>query len=126
VAEKSGMAKTIHLDTDVLVDFLRGRPTAVAYVKSHVDEIALSAVVAAELYAGTQETEEVAKLDAFLSLFPIIAVTSELARAAGRLKNKFSASRGIGLADAVIATTAEQEHAKLKTFNVRHYPMFED
>jgi hypothetical protein len=30
----------------------------------------------------------------------------------------------VGLADAILAATAEAEEAELKTLNVKHYPMF--
>ncbi|TFG89271.1 MAG: type II toxin-antitoxin system VapC family toxin, partial [Hyphomicrobiales bacterium] len=33
-------------------------------------------------------------------------------------------SHGVGLADAIIAATADSENAELKTLNVKHYPMF--
>ena len=33
---------------------------------------------------------------------------------------------GVGLADALLAATAESENAELKTLNTKHYPMFQD
>ena len=32
-------------------------------------------------------------------------------------------SHGVGLADAILAATAESEDAELKTLNRKHYPM---
>jgi len=32
-------------------------------------------------------------------------------------------SHGVGLADAILAATAEVENAELKTLNTKHYPM---
>lgn len=117
------MSKPILVDTDVLVDFLRGHPDAVAYVKAQADRIILSAVVVAELYAGVRDNDELARLDDFLSLFRVIPITAELARAAGLHKRDYHRSHGTGLADAIIAATAEAEKAELKTLNVKHYPM---
>lgn len=117
------MSKPILLDTDVLVDFLRGHPEAVAYVKAQADRVVLSAVVAAELYAGVRDNDELARLDDFLSLFRVVPVTTELARTAGLHKRDYHRSHGTGLADAMIAATAESEQAELKTFNMKHYPM---
>jgi predicted nucleic acid-binding protein len=117
------MTKPILLDTDVLVDFLRGRPAAVAYVKTHADRIMLSAIVAAELYAGARNDAERARLDEFLAVFPVLPVTLDLARAAGAYRHDYQASHGTGLADAVIAATAVAQGAELKTFNAKHYPM---
>lgn len=117
------MSKPILLDTDVLVDFLRGHPDAVAYVKAQADRIILSAVVVAELYAGVRDNDELARLDDFLSLFRVVPITAGLARAAGLHKRDYYRSHGTGLADAIIAATAETEKAELKTLNMKHYPM---
>ena len=117
------MKSPILLDTDVLVDFLRGYPAAVAYVKAQADRILLSAVVSAELYAGVRDSDELARLDEFLSLFRVAPVTADLARSAGLYKRDYHRSHGVGLADAIVAATAETERADLKTFNTKHYPM---
>lgn len=111
------------LDTDVLVDFLRGRAPARALVTSRIDRIALSSIVVAELYAGARE-EELDDLDAFVGLFPVIAVDATLARAAGRLCLQYHRSHGTSLNDAVVAATAQQFGLALVTLNARHYPMF--
>ena len=117
------MKRPILLDTDVLVDFLRGYPAAVAYVKAQADRILLSAVVSAELYAGVRDSDELAQLDEFLSLFRVAPVTADLARSAGLYKRDYHRSHGVGLADAIVAATAETERTELKTFNTKHYPM---
>ena len=117
------MKPPILLDTDVLVDFLRGYPAAVAYVKAQADRILLSAVVSAELYAGVRDSDELAQLDEFLSLFRVAPVTADVARSAGLYKRDYHRSHGVGLADAIVAATAETERTELKTFNTKHYPM---
>lgn len=117
------MKNGLLLDTDVLVDFLRGQPDAVAYVKAQADRISLSSIVAAELYAGAKDDDELSRLDELLSLFPVIPVTIDLARSAGLHKRNYCKSHGVGLADALIAATAETLDAELKTLNIKHYPM---
>lgn len=119
------MGKPLLLDTDVMVDFLRGCPEAVALISARVDEIALSSIVVAELYAGVRGDEELAKMDRLLSLFRLVPVSAELARAGGQYKKSHGASHGVGLADAIIAATAAAEGAELKTLNTKHYPMIE-
>ena len=57
------MTKSILLDTDILVDFLRGHDKAVTFVTAHSDRIVLSAVVVAELYSGVKGDAEKAVLD---------------------------------------------------------------
>ncbi len=117
------MDKPILVDTDVMVDFLRGYPKAVGFLQIHSPRVILSSIVAAELYAGVRTSDEQAVLDNLLSLFRIVPVSPAIARAAGLYKRDFAKSHGVGLADAVIAATAEAENADLKTLNIKHYPM---
>lgn len=117
------MDKPILVDTDVMVDFLRGHPRAVAFVQKSSTRIILSAIVASELYAGVKGDDELDVLDNLLSLFRIVPVSRELARAGGLYKRDYAKSHGLGLADAILAATAESENADLKTLNTKHYPM---
>jgi len=117
------MSTGIVVDTDVLVDFLRGNAKAIDFLKGHADRIVLSAIVVAELFAGVRGQTETDKLESVVSLFRIVSVTAEIAKAGGLLKRDFGKSHGVGLADAVIAATAQLENAELATLNVKHYPM---
>ena len=118
------MARLILLDTDILVDFLRGYSKAIAVVKSSSARIILSTIVVAELYAGVKGDAEQAVLDDFVSLFRIVPVNASIAKAGGLYKRDYGKSHGVGLADAILAATAEAESAELKTLNIKHYPMF--
>ena len=111
------------LDTDILVDFLRGYNRAVDFVTVNFERIILSAIVVAELYAGVKGEKEQAILEAFVSIFPVIPVDSEIAKAGGLYRRDYGKSHGVGLADAILAATAEVRQAELKTFNIKHYPM---
>ncbi len=118
------MAAPMLVDTDVLVDFLRGFNEAVTLVNTHAHRIILSAVAVAELYAGVKGDKEQNSLDNFISLFPVIPVTGEIAKSGGLYRSKYRKSHGTGLADAIMAATADSERAELVTLNTRHYPMF--
>ena len=118
------MTQPILLDTDVMVDFLRGYPQAIDFIKTHAATIVLSAIVVAELYAGVKGDQELAILDDFIAFCDIVPVTREIARAGGIHKRDYIKSHGVGLADAIIAATAQIEEVDLKTLNVKHYPMF--
>ena len=117
------MAGLILLDTDVLVDFLRGHRKAVVFVNAHSDRIILSSIVIAELYAGVKGDNEQAALDNFVSLFQVVSVSADIAKIGGLYKRDYGRSHGVGLADAILAATAEAEKAELKTLNRKHYPM---
>ena len=111
------------LDTDVLVDFLRGHSRAVAFVNAHSAQIILSSIVVAELYAGVRGDREQAALEALVSLFRVVPVSGEIAKTGGLYKRDYGKSHGVSLADAILAATAEAENAELKTLNTKHYPM---
>ncbi len=117
------MAGSILLDTDILVDFFRAYGKAVAFVNDHSARIILSSIVVAELYAGVKGDSEQAALGDFVSLFRVVPVSAEIAKAGGLYKRDYGRTYGIGLADAILAATAEAEKAKLKTLNTKHFPM---
>ena len=123
------MPRPILLDTDVLIDFLRGYDKAVSFVNANLDRIILSSIVVAELYAGVRggkgDAEQVV-LENFLSLFHIVPIDGDIAKLGGLYKRDYGRSHGVGLADAIVAATATLEDAELKTLNVRHYPMLQN
>ncbi len=120
--ETMSIGRDVLIDTDVLVDFLRGDDRAITYVNEAKDRLHLSVVVIAELYAGVRP-HETDFLDELVSVLPSIPVTPQIARSAGLLRNEYAASHGVRLADALIAATAMEEGLDLATRNIKHYPM---
>ena len=59
-----------------------------------------------------------------VAVFPVVPLSGETAKLAGLYKRDYAKSHGLGLADAILAATADRENADLATLNVRHYPMF--
>ena len=57
----------IVVDTDVLIDYLRDQPGAVAFLEGCEQPLAASVVSIAELYVGVREGEERLRLDAFVA-----------------------------------------------------------
>jgi predicted nucleic acid-binding protein len=117
------MAESILLDTDVLIDFLRGYGKAVSFINKNSSMALISSIAVAELYAGVKGDAEQAVLENFISLFRVIPVSAEIAQTGGLYKRDYGKSHGIGLADAIIAATALTKNAELKTLNIKHYPM---
>ena len=120
------MSRSILVDTDVLIDFLRGHEPAVSFVENNADRIILSSIVVAELYAGVRGGEkdrERTVLENFLSLFRVVPVSRDIAKLGGLYKRDYCRSHGVGIADAILAATATLADAEMKTLNVRHYPM---
>jgi predicted nucleic acid-binding protein len=111
------------IDTDVLIDYLRDQPLAVAFLEDCDQPLAASVVSIAELYVGVREGVERQRLDAFVSAFDVLPLEKEAAMQAGLLRRQYGRSHGTGLADALIAASVQAAGATLATLNRRHFPM---
>jgi len=119
------MAGPLLLDTDILIDYLRGQVEAVAFLKKTRRHLLVSALTVAELHVGVREGSERQVLDDFLGLMEVVAVTPEIARLGGLWRRDYGKSHGTGLIDALIAATAEISGCTLATLNEKHFPMLE-
>ena len=111
------------VDTDVLIDYLRDQPEAVAFLEGTEQPLATSVITIAELYAGVRDGEERQRLDAFVEAFDVLALDREPAQRAGLWRRQYGPSHGTGLADALIAASVEAAGATLVTLNRRRFPM---
>ncbi len=116
---------TALLDTSVLIDYLRGRPDAVNLVHSLTELPTSSEVCRVELLQGLRANEEqdAAELIAAIDWIPVV---EPVAARAGELGRRWRRSHsGIGVADLIIAASAELTDATLLTLNVKHFPMID-
>jgi predicted nucleic acid-binding protein len=97
------------LDTDVLIDHLRGHRQLVA------EDAAISVVTRTELFAGDERQESA--IEALLGDYDEVDVDWHIARRAGRVKRQ----TGLKIADALIAATALEHELSLMTRNRRHF-----
>ncbi len=109
-----------------MVDHLRGAVPARQLLIQGVREGAelwSSVVVRTEVLAGMRSAEKPATAR-LLGLFRWLDVTAELADRAGELARIYLKShRAIDTVDYLIAASALELNAELKTTNVRHFPM---
>jgi predicted nucleic acid-binding protein len=117
------MSAGVLIDTDVLIDYLRGQPQAVSYLEDEEATLHVSAITLGELYAGVREGRERSALESFITAFLILSVEPETAIQGGLLCRDYRKSHGVGLADALVAATAMQHELELVTLNQKHYPM---
>lgn len=110
-------------DTDVLIDYLRGREEAVKYIESYRGPLKTSAVTLAELYAGVRDGQERTDLEAFLTAFEIVPLQTEAAVLGGLFRRDCGKSHNVSLPDSLIAATAVHTGAVLVTQNKKHFPM---
>jgi predicted nucleic acid-binding protein len=115
--------KRLLLDTDVLIDFLRGQPQVVQLLEDTDCEFHVSAVSVAELYVGVRDGREREVLDQLMGLLRTIEISTEIARQAGLWRREYGKSHGTGIIDALIAACADASQIPLATLNVKHFPM---
>jgi predicted nucleic acid-binding protein len=107
----NGIVADILVDTDILVDHLRG----VRRFQPGIDVVHYSVITRAELYAG-RESEEV-RVDALLAAFDELPIDRTIAERAGRLRRV----HGLRLPDALIAATALEADLRLLTRNMKDF-----
>jgi hypothetical protein len=110
------------IDTDVLVDCLRGTVPAQGWLKQQAQEpFSVPAVAAMELVMGCRDRGDLDRIPRFLATFEVIwPETSEFA-AAYQLLLTHRLSSGLNTPDCLIAATALSRNARLYTFNLRHF-----
>ena len=111
-------------DTNVLIEYLRGRQDAQDFLVAQDEQPHVSAGSVLELYAGFKSRREEQSGVRLLSEAKILPVTHDIAKRAGILSRIYASSHGLDDIDAIIAATAEHHGLRLATLNVKHFPMF--
>jgi predicted nucleic acid-binding protein len=116
---------SVVLDTDVLIDQLRGSEAAFDYLTGLKARPACSEITRIEVVQGLRSVERRAANRLFATV-TWVPVSESVAHRAGELGRRWRRSHpGIGIADLVIAATAEEIEWTLATRNLKHFPMFE-
>lgn len=110
------------LDSDVLIDHLRGYRPYEGYIaryergelKGYVSVITVAELLSAKRTRNASERRRVERL---LSLFTIVPVDISIATLAGELRRDY----GLSLPDAIVGATALSLGLVLVTRNIRHY-----
>jgi len=111
------------LDTDVVIDHLRGHPKAVAFMNGLTTSPLTSVIVVAELFAGVRDGAERLQLERFLSALTVLPLSHDTAVEGGLFRRQYGKSHNVGLADALVAAAARASSATLVTLNDKHFPM---
>ncbi|MCL6559312.1 MAG: type II toxin-antitoxin system VapC family toxin [Firmicutes bacterium] len=114
----------ILIDTDILIDHLRGYRPATDFLRqvfSGEYSGHISVLTEMELLAGAMpKKEEKEMVESLLKRFTSIPVSSAIARKAGQLLRIYR-NRGLTPVDTIIASTSFELKAILVTNNVRHF-----
>lgn len=112
----------ILLDTDVLIDILRGHPTAKRWIENNADiDFAIHGVVAMEIVQGSRNKAELQHNRRLLKGFKIVWPDSAEFQLAFELLSQHNLAVGIGIPDCLIAATAISRSLILHSFNAKHY-----
>lgn len=103
------------LDTNILIDFLNGIEAAREEIALY-DDKAISLITWMEVMVGAGEDEP--RIKAFLSGFRLVAIDSNVAAEAVRIRQ----GRKIKLPDAIILASARTSHRLLITRNTKDFP----
>lgn len=114
--------KPVLVDTDILINFLRGKPAARNFLQDLLERVPIlcSVITIAEIYAGMRPNEQ-EQTDRLFDNLDLLPVTRQIAQKAGEYKR--IKSHSLELDDCLIAASAFIHNATLATGNVRHYPM---
>lgn len=110
-------------DTDVLIDFLRGRDTAdrIAF-ELKKGRISTTAITAFELWSGAKTPQHAAAVETLLSALPILPLETQAARRAGEIQRTLEKNGNpIGMADSLIAGICLEQDRFLLTRNRKHF-----
>ena len=116
------------LDTTTIIDHLRGDKKVNFYLEeigTRGDIVGCCCINITETYTGMKDKEK-KKTDQFIESLYYFGITKEIAKLAGKLKQKY-VKKGETLAttDVIIAATAIAYGLTLITKNVKHYPFSE-
>jgi predicted nucleic acid-binding protein len=116
--------KQLLLDTNIVIDLLRGRAPAKQWILNSRTELLLSTASVAELYAGVHNQQQKNQVERLIPSLTLVGISAEVAKQAGLYKGRYFKSHGTDIIDAIIAATAELHSLQLVTMNTKHFPMF--
>ncbi|MAE13843.1 PIN domain nuclease [Candidatus Woesearchaeota archaeon] len=122
------MESKICLDTDVVVNFLRGNKQEAEFIRSKEEsaDLAITYITLFELYYGayksSKKKDNVEAISNFLNRIKILNFTEESTRKAGELLAKLEKEGNIiEFRDLLIGTIALVDNYSMKTGNIKHF-----
>jgi len=118
----------ILLDSDVMIDLLRGYPPALEWLNSldEDEELFLPGYVVMELIQGCRNKKEQKILQKDLAPYSVLWPLPEDCQVALEIFSQYRLSHNAGLLDVMIGQTAVSHSLKLFTFNDKHYKFIEE
>ena len=116
------------IDTDILIDTSRNKSEAIDYLQNLQTSsiLAISAVTQMELIVGCTNKADLRKIENFLQQFSIIKIDQDISDRSVELLKFYRLSRGLLIADSLIAATAIVWDYPLATKNQRDYRFIQE
>mgnify|MGYP006305280965 FL=1 len=89
------MNERLLIDTDVLIDYLRGNSQGIDYLENITGLLLVSSITVAELYAGVREGKERTALESFIMVFEVVPVDEKIATLGGLYRRDYGKSHGV-------------------------------
>jgi predicted nucleic acid-binding protein len=110
----------ILLDTNVLIEILKGNQSTVQMVESF-SYTAISAITVMELYYGALNKAELKQLEKFVALFQVLHLEEQISMKSEHLIKTFAKSHNLDIPDSLIASTALVNGYKFFTYNIKDF-----
>jgi len=110
------------VDSDIIIDFLKGEEKAVKFLES-LEEIIVSIVTVAEVYQGLRNKEELKFVKNFFKTTKVLLIDEKISQLALKLMERYLLSSHLLILDAIIAATAIRHNLTLITGNLKHFKM---
>jgi predicted nucleic acid-binding protein len=115
------------LDTSVLVDLWRKHPPALSWAEAQRElVIGVHVLVGMELVEGVRNSRELAHLDRLLADYDVVFLTPSDCVWASEQHRRLRLGHGVGVLDALIASSAVRLNVPLYTLNLKHFQSLPD
>jgi len=108
------------IDTDLVIDFLRGYPPGLEYIKRSIG-ISIHPVTALEILSGVKDKRGMQVADAFVKSAHMVELNHADVTDAMAIVKGYRLRSGVGWADALVAATAIRLDATVVSRNRKHF-----
>ena len=122
------MGNPVILDTDIIIDFIKGRENAVRFIEQNEGDITFgtTTINTFELYLGVQDSpykeKQLPKLQEFIDKLIVLPITLAASRRAAQIQGMLQKNgNALDFKDLLIGALAIEEGFAIKTNNKKHF-----
>jgi predicted nucleic acid-binding protein len=118
--------ETFLIDTNILIEILRGNEELRKDLEKKKDQAYLSFVTAGEIIQGARNKKELNLIEDFMETWEIDWGSRKIQERSLKILKNINLKNNLGLLDALIAATALENKSTLVTLNHRHFKDIEN